>query len=190
MFQSVVIYFKVWTYHRYFLWNLVNDGRSVKKEMYQKERLFNINLSFTRKKKNLPRFFHFQERDLTLDITCITFISFVTWLWHVALHNERSDCPDTVVLRYKNTMSDLEKGTRQNMQTAPDSTESSPLNKKQLSSDLQHIILTGLSVPITKRVSNIDSLFWFWVCLCVEVSDGAGAVRERGVGSVTSCIYL
>lgn len=125
-----------------------------------------------------------------LDIMCIMFFSFVAWLWHVDLHNERSVCTDTFVLRHKNTMSDLVKGTRQNMQSAPYSTESSLLNKKQRSSDLQHIILTGLSVPITKRVSNIDPLFWFWVCLCVRVPDTAGAVGERGVGSMTSCIYL
>lgn len=143
-------------------------------------------------KKNSQAFFYFPSVcSHSLDIMCIMFFPLVAWLWHVVLHKERSVCTDTFVLRHKNTMSVLAEVTRQNMQSAPYSSESSLLNKKKKrrSSDLQHIILTGLSFPISKRVSNIDSLFWFWVCLCVWVSDAAGQ-WEKGVGSVTSCIYL
>lgn len=38
-----------------------------------------------------------------------------------------------------------------------------------------------LSVPINKCVSNIDSLFWFRVCLYVRVSDAAGGWKRCGV---------
>lgn len=58
------------------------------------------------------------------------------------LHNERSVSTDTFVLRHKNTMSDLTKGTRQNTQSAPDSSESSLLNLKK---QQQHSVLQTCS---------------------------------------------
>lgn len=92
-------------------------------------------------------------------------------------------CIDTFILRHKNTMSDLwwreqDKTCSQlRIQVRVLCLRKKKQTKKK--TDLQDVILTGLSVPISKRVTNIDSLFWFWVCLCVRVSDAAGAVGER-----------
>lgn len=84
------------------------------------------------------------------------------------LHNERSVSTDTFVLRHKNTMSDLAKGTRQNTQSAPDSSESSLLNlkKKKTCSTLssQVCLFQSANVSVTLILGSDSG------CVCASES--------------------